>query len=171
MAINYEALDTIEVYSQIELDAVPDDFRGQVIVCSKDPIVIDRKFEQKVLVTGPIHAVVKNDAVVDALGKSFIYVKAKDNSKAIVTGIVCVIAEDNSFISAFDEAKVEQIGNATVWAYEESSIAPEDKSKITVLEPDTVTVYQPGILITLYNLWRVTVRQNITKTAVFRNEE
>lgn len=174
MAIDYDKLDKIEVYSQIELDAVPEDFRGQIIVSSKEAITISKRYKQKVIITGSTYAIVKNDAFVDAIGKIgtpetiyepkrtttdygmsragdpndkyyFPYIKLCDNAKLEMSG--CAAELSYVTVKAQDKATAVAMGRAYVIAKDESFVSGFGTATIEQHDNAKIWAYENCVLI------------------------
>ena len=95
------------VTSQAELDAIPVDYNGKIIIkfgTANSLAVVSKKYLR------PVEA--SDDSFVWASGNSS--VEAYENSSVEAYGISSVEAYGDSFVCAYD--------NSSVWAYENSSI-------------------------------------------------
>ena len=103
------------VTSQAELDAIPVDYNGRIIIKFGTPdkrAVVSKKYLRSV----------------EAWGNSS--VEAYGNSSVVARGNSSVVAYDNSSVVAWDNSSVEAYGNSSVEAWDNSSVEAYGNSQV-----------------------------------------
>lgn len=121
--MDYNNLRDITVKSQYELDAIPDDYKGQIYIdfgTPEDPAIVDKQYYLPVVALGSRR--------VNAWGSS--QVTARDNSR--------VLALHNSHIDAVDNSRVEAWGNSSVTARDNSVVVIKESSRAESYDNSTV---------------------------------
>lgn len=128
------------VITQIELENIPDDFKGTIQIWGGDcvkPIEVNRRYDNSsVIAMGNSFIEVKDDCSVEAWDNSFViskgqssvvahnnsYVEVHDNSSVIARDDSVVLACDNGFVTARDNSFVKVIDDCSVIAVDNSSV-------------------------------------------------
>ena len=108
-------MESIEVKSQRELDAIPVDYNGRIIIkfgTRYDRAVVRRRYSYPV--------VARENSSVVAWGNSS--VEAWENSSVVAWGNSSVVAWENSSVVARENSSVVAWGNSSVEAWENSSV-------------------------------------------------
>ena len=141
------------VTSQAELDAIPVDYNGRIIIKFGAPYnraVVNKRYAYSV--------VAWDNSSVEAWGNSSVV--ARDNSSVVARGNSSVVARDNSSVEAWDNSSVEAWGNSSVVAWDNSSVVAWGNSQIVDVErrgnvkasgnarvvynPDNITAWAEG---------------------------
>lgn len=158
--INYANLKEITVKTQEELDAIPDDFKGQIYIESNSVIHINKKYHWYVVTLGNSNVKALGNSNVKALGHSHIEalgnshieawenssIKAKKNSvieawenshvKALENS--SVVAKGNSYVMALGHSSIEALGYSHIEAWENSHIKAWENSSVVAWENSIV---------------------------------
>ena len=119
------------VTSQAELDAIPVDYNGRIIIKFGAPYnraVVNKRYAYSV--------VAWDNSSVEAWGNSS--VEARDNSSVVARGNSSVVAWDNSSVVAWDNSSVEAWGNSSVVARDNSSVVAWDNSSVEAWDNSSV---------------------------------
>ena len=85
---DYNKLDEIIVTSQKELDDIPSDYRGRILIKAQNRVVVDKMY--------------------------YWSVEARGNSSVVAWDNSSVVAWDNSSVEAWDNSSVVARGNSSV---------------------------------------------------------
>ena len=154
------------VTSQAELDAIPVDYNGRIIIKFGTPgkrAVVSKKYLCPVEVHGNSYVCADDNSsvcaydnsCVEARGNSYVcaydnsYVCADDNSSVCAHENSCVEARGNSYVCAYDNSSVEAHEkssvcaheNSSVWAHDNSSVEAYDNSSVWAHENSSVCAY------------------------------
>ncbi len=127
------------VTSQAELDAIPVDYNGRIIIKFGTPgkrAVVSKKYLCPVEVHGNSYVCADDNSYVCAYDNS--YVCADDNSYVCAYDNSYVCADDNSSVCAHENSCVEARGNSYVCAYDNSSVEAHEKSSVCAHENSSV---------------------------------
>ena len=138
------------VTSQAELDAIPVDYNGRIIIKFGTPgkrAVVSKKYLCPVEVHGNSYVCADDNSYVCAYDNS--YVCADDNSSVCAYDNSCVEARGNSYVCAYDNSSVEAHEkssvcaheNSSVWAHDNSSVEAYDNSSVWAHENSSVCAY------------------------------
>ena len=132
--IDYSKLEKIKVKTQEELDLIPLDFRGSIIIDGEKNnwIAIKNRYYKSVIIS-------KNSSV-KAYGSS--YVEAHENSSVRAYGSSYVVAHENSSVEAYRNSSVEAHENSSVEAYDNSSVRAHENSYVVAWENSYVRAYE-----------------------------
>ena len=122
------------VTSQAELDAIPVDYNGRIIIKFGAPYnraVVNKRYAYSV--------VAWDNSSVEAWGNSS--VEARDNSSVVARGNSSVVAWDNSSVEAWDNSSVEAWGNSSVEAWGNSSVEARDNSSVVARGNSSVVAW------------------------------
>ena len=139
------------VTSQAELDAIPVDYNGRIIIKFGTPgkrAVVSKKYLCPVEVHGNSYVCADDNSYVCAYDNS--YVCADDNSSVCAYDNSCVEARGNSSVCAYDNSSVEAHEessvcaheNSSVWAHENSSVWAHDNSSVEAYDNSSVEAYK-----------------------------
>jgi len=139
--INYSELTVIIVRTQEELDIIPLDFKGRIIIEGEKNnwIVIKNNYYNSVTILENSSVIVRGNSSVAVWGNSTVV--AFENSS--------VTAYENSSVWAWGNSFVEACGKSTVVAWENSSVRAYKKS--TVRAYGNVRVVDFGAKIQIYD--------------------
>ena len=119
------------VTSQAELDAIPVDYNGRIIIKFGTPYnraVVNKRYAYSVVARG-------NSSVV-AWGNSSVV--ARDNSSVVAWDNSSVVAWDNSSVVAWGNSSVVAWGNSSVVAWGNSSVVARDNSSVVARDNSSV---------------------------------
>ena len=136
---NYLSMETVTVYSQLELDAVPESFKGTIYIEGGDEdyeIVVSKKYGGYVVARNNSYVEVINDCLVILWDTSTAY--AYDNSH--------IVSWEDGHVLAYDISKVELYGTSRAMLYGESSASVNDKSEVTATEYATVEAWDDSLV-------------------------
>ena len=127
------------VTSQAELDAIPVDYSGRIIIKFGTPskrAVVNKKYLFSVVARGNSSVWAHDNSSVEAHDNSSIYtydnssVEAHDNSSVCADGNSSVWAHGNSSVEAHDNSSVEAHDNSSVCAHDNSSVVAKGNSQV-----------------------------------------
>ena len=148
------------VTSQAELDAIPVDYNGRIIIKFGTPdkrAVVSKKYLCSVCAYG--------NSSVEARGNSFVL--ARDNSSVEAWDNSSVEARDNSSVLAWDNSSVEARGNSSVEAWDNSSVEARGNSSVEAYgNSQVVDAYRRGNIKVSGNARIVYNPDNITDWAL-----
>ena len=141
--------------TQAELDAVPVDFDGRVVVKFGTPYnraVINRRFKYSVVARGNSSVVAMDNSSVVAMDNSSVVamgnssvvargnssVEARGNSSVVAWGNSSVVAMGNSSVEARGNSSVVAMGNSSVVAMDNSSVVAWDNSSVVAMDNSSV---------------------------------
>ena len=119
------------VTSQAELDAIPVDYNGRIIIkfgTPSDRAVVSKKYLRSVVAWGNSSVEARGNSSVEARGNSS--VEAWGNSSVEAWGNSSVEARDNSSVVAWDNSSVVAWDNSSVEAWGNSSVEAKDNSSV-----------------------------------------
>ena len=128
--------------TQAELDAVPVDFDGRVVVKFGTPYnraVINRRFKYAVMALENSSVVAWGNSSVVALENSSVV--ARENSSVEAWGNSSVEALENSSVMALENSSVVAWGNSSVVARGNSSVVALENSSVEALENSSVEAW------------------------------
>ena len=129
----------IVVTSQTELDSLPLDFDGRIIIkfgTHYNRAVVNRRFKYRVEARGNSSVVAWGNSSVVAWGNSS--VEAWGNSSVVAWGNSSVVAWENSSVVAWGNSSVEARGNSSVVAWGNSSVEARENSSVVARENSSV---------------------------------
>lgn len=121
----------MKVSTQAELNAVPADYEGRVIVnfgTEEAPAQIAQKYVQPVLVPNRFVATARNDSNVQAGENASIY--AFDNSHVVGYGSSYIEISDSCRAELYEQSVCNAFGTSAVSAHDTASIAAVDESTV-----------------------------------------
>ena len=127
------------VTSQAELDAIPVDYNGRIIIKFGTPYnraVVNKRYARSVVAWGNSSVVARENSSVEAWGNSFVV--ARENSSVVARGNSSVVAWENSSVEARENSFVEAWGNSFVVARENSSVEARENSSVEARENSSV---------------------------------
>ena len=135
------------VTSQAELDAIPVDYNGRIIIKFGTPdkrAVVSKKYLRSVEAWGNSSVYAHDNSSVYANDNSSVYaygnssVCANDNSSVCAYGNSSVYAYGNSSVYAYGNSSVCAYGNSSVYAYGNSSVCANDNSSVCANDNSSV---------------------------------
>ena len=138
------------VTSQAELDAIPVDYSGRIIIKFGTPAkraIVNKKYLYSVCAYGNSSVCAYNDSSVCAYGNSSVCafgnssVCALDNSSVCAYGNSSVCALDNSSVCAYNDSSVCAYGNSSVCARNDSSVCALGNSSVCAYDNSSVCAY------------------------------
>ncbi len=127
--IDYTTAREVVVTTQAEMDAIPLDYNGRIIIKAAQRIYITKKYFCPVEARG-------NSSVV-ALGNNSVV--AWGNSSVVARGNSSVVARENSSVEAWENSSVEARGNSSVVARENSSVVALGNSSVVARGNSQIT--------------------------------
>jgi len=152
----------IEVYSQAELDAIPDDCDGQIIVkfgTAADPAIINRRWEYSVEAYDGASVVASGSASVEAY----------DSASVVAYGSASVEASGSASVVAYDGASVVAYGSASVRAYGSASVVAYDGASVRAYGSASVEAYGNVQILDRTDTHKLTTRGNARIVYLPRN--
>ena len=131
------------VTSQAELDAIPVDYNGRIIIKFGTPYnraVVNKRYACSVEAGGNSSVVARGNSSVVARGNSS--VEARGNSSVVARGNSSVEARGNSSVVAWDNSSVEARGNSSVEARGNSSVVAWDNSSVVAWDNSSVVAWE-----------------------------
>ena len=122
------------VTSQAELDAIPVDYKGRIIIKFGTPsncAIVGKRYPR------PVEAY--NNSFVRAYNNSFVC--AYDSSSVWAYDSSSVWAYGNSSVWAYNRSFVEAYGNSSVYAYGNSFVCAHDESSVCAYDNSSVYAY------------------------------
>nr|DAO72697.1 MAG TPA: hypothetical protein [Caudoviricetes sp.] len=119
------------VTSQAELDAIPVDYNGRIIIKFGAPYnraVVNKRYAYSVEARDNSSVEAWGNSSVEAWGNSS--VEARGNSSVVARDNSSVVARGNSSVVAWDNSSVEAWGNSSVVARDNSSVGARDNSSV-----------------------------------------
>ena len=132
----------IIVTSQAELDAIPIDFDGRIIIKFGAPFnraVVNRRFRFSVVARGNSSVVARGNSSVEALENSSVV--AQENSSVVAWENSSVVAWENSSVVACGNSSVEAWENSSVVAWGNSSVVARGNSSVEAWENSSVVAW------------------------------
>ena len=127
------------VTSQAELDAIPVDYNGRIIIKFGTPskrAVVSKKYLRSVVAWENSSVVAWENSSVVAWDNSSVV--ARDNSSVVAWENSSVVAWENSSVVAWDNSSVVARDNSSVVAWENSSVVAWDNSTVWAYNNSTV---------------------------------
>lgn len=143
--INYENMEDITVINQEELDAIPNDFPGNIYIyfgTRDDPARISKDYVGAVMAIGNSCVIAEKNSSVKAYGKST--VKAVDRSS--------VSAYEYSNVEAHDYSDIEVFGNGHVNSYDHSRVCSYGNSKVYAFRNTFVVGHEDSYIISFESI-------------------
>ena len=131
------------VTSQAELDAIPVDYNGRIIIKFGTPgkrAVVSKKYLCPVEVHGNSYVCADDNSYVCAYDNS--YVCADDNSSVCAYDNSCVEARGNSYVCAYDNSSVEAHEKSSVCAHENSCVEARGNSYVCAYDNSSVEAHE-----------------------------
>lgn len=135
-------MDSIIVATQKELDAVPLDYDGVIIVkgLPEERITIRHNYKKPIVIREASTVSLFNECRVDVQGNS--YILAFDHSEVMsFAGHSIIKAFDCSYIFARNTDTVYACGYSTVEAYDDAHVIAYDSSKVCAHDHNTIIAY------------------------------
>ena len=135
-------MEEIIVKSQAELDAIPIDFDGLIIIkfgTKYNRAVVNRRFRGHVEARGNSSVEAFGNSSVEAFGNSSVV--AFGNSSVVARENSSVVARENSSVVAFGNSSVVALGNSSVEARENSSVEARENSSVEARENSSVEAW------------------------------
>ena len=138
------------VTSQAELDAIPVDYNGRIIIKFGTPAkraVVGKKYLFSVEAWGNSSVVARGNSSVEAWGNSSVVARgnssvvAWENSSVVAWGNSSVEAWENSSVVAWGNSSVVARGNSSVEAWENSSVVAWENSSVVAWENSSVEAW------------------------------
>ena len=130
------------VTSQAELDAIPVDYNGRIIIKFGTPdkrAVVNKKYLRPVEARGNSSVEAWDNSSVVAWDNSSVW--AYGNSSVVARGNSSVEAWDNSSVEARDNSSVEARDNSSVVAWDNSSVEARDNSSVVARDNSSVEAW------------------------------
>ena len=130
------------VTSQAELDAIPVDYNGRIIIKFGTPdkrAVVDKKYLFSVEARNNSSVVARDNSSVEARNNSS--VEAWDNSSVVAWDNSSVEAWGNSSVAAWDNSSVVARNNSSVEAWDNSSVVAWDNSSVEAWDNSSVEAW------------------------------
>ena len=128
-------MEQIVVKSQQELDAIPTDYNGRIVIRFGTPYnraMVNRKFKYSVVAR-------ENSSVVACRNSS---VEARENSSVVARENSSVVAWGNSSVEARENSSVEARENSSVEAWENSSVVARENSSVVACRNSSVEAWE-----------------------------
>ena len=132
------------VTSQAELDAIPVDYNGRIIIKFGTPAkraVVNKKYLRSVVARDNSSVVARDNSSVEAWG----------NSSVVAWGNSSVVARDNSSVVARGNSSVEARGNSSVVAMDNSSVVTRNNSSVEAMDNSSVVAMDNSSVVTRNN--------------------
>ena len=129
-------MEQIVVKSQQELDAIPTDYNGRIVIEFGTPYnraVVNRKFKYSVVARGSASVEARNSASVVAW----------DSASVVAWDSASVEARNSASVEAWDSASVEACGSASVEAKHNSQVNDKTKTHNVSVSGNARVVYDP----------------------------
>nr|DAQ58370.1 MAG TPA: hypothetical protein [Caudoviricetes sp.] len=130
------------VTSQAELDAIPVDYNGRIIIKFGTPAkcaVVNKKYLRPVVAMDNSSVVAWGNSSVEAMDNSSVV--AMDNSSVVARDNSSVEAWGNSSVEAWDNSSVEAMGNSSVEAWGNSSVVARGNSSVVARDNSSVEAW------------------------------
>lgn len=136
---NYSNLTEITVKTQTELDLIPLDFKGSIVIDSDKSywIIVENKYYRPVIISKNSSVRVYKNSYVKAFDNSIIeafddsLVEAYENAFVVAWGNSSIVADGNSIVKADEDSSVIAWENSSVKAWGRSSVIAYRNSSIT----------------------------------------
>ena len=138
MEKDYSKLDEVIVTCQEEMDDIPGDYKGQIII-KGNGIVIKKRYCWRVEACGNSSVVAWGNSSVEACGNSS--VEACRNSSVVAWENSSVVAWGNSSVEAWENSSVVACGNSSVEARGNSSVEARGNSSVVAWENSSVVAW------------------------------
>ena len=139
------------VISQAELDAIPVDYNGRIIIKFGTPYnraVVNKRYAYSVVAWENSSVMAWENSSVEARDNSSVVawenssVVARDNSSVVAWENSSVEARDNSSVEARGNSSVVAWGNSSVVAWENSSVVARDNSSVVARINSSVVAWE-----------------------------
>jgi hypothetical protein len=130
-------MNEIVVATQAELDAIPADFAGLIVI--KGNVVVSRYWDN-----ASVEA--RGNASVEAWGNASVV--ARDNASVVAWDNASVEARDNASVEARDNASVEAWGNASVVARDNASVEARNRAMVQDMGYGVITLHGHSVCTT-----------------------
>ena len=134
----------IVVTSQAELDALPTDYDGRIIIKFGTPYnraIVKRRFKYRVVAWGNSSVVARGNSSVEAWGNSSVV--AWGNSSVVAWGNSSVEARESSSVEAWENSSVVARGNSSVVANGNTQVVDSTRSHDIEISGNARIVYNP----------------------------
>lgn len=131
---DYNNLKEVIVTSQEEMDDIPFNYTGRIIIKSKSKIYVYRRYNS--------------------------YVEAWGNSSVEARGNSSVVARGNSSVEAWENSSVEAWGNSSVVAWGNSSVVARENSSVVAQENSSVVAWGNSQILCLQNVFNIITNSN-----------
>ena len=154
-------MNEIIVKSQKELDELPIDYNGRIMIefgTPYDRAVVNRRFKFSVVAWGNSSVVAWGNSSVEAMGNSSVEamgnssVVARDNSSVVAWGNSSVVARGNSSVEAWDNSSVVAWDNSSVVAWDNSSVVAWDNSSVVAWGNSSVVAWDNSSVVANANV-------------------
>lgn len=134
-------MDSIIVATQKELDAVPLDYDGVIIVkgLPEEQITIRHNYKNRIAVRSTSTVALFNECRVDVQGNS--YILAFDHSEVMSAGHSIIKAFDNSYVFAGNDDTVYAGGHSIVEAHDDAHVIAYNYSQVRAYDYSTIIAY------------------------------
>ena len=135
-------MNEIIVTSQEQLDSIPIDYNGRILIKFGTPYnraVVRKRFKYPVEAWGNSSVVAWGNSSVEALGNSSVV--ALENSSVVARGNSYVVAWENSSVVAWGNSSVEAWENSSVVAWGNSSVVARGNSSVEAWENSSVVAW------------------------------
>ena len=140
------------VTSQAELDAIPVDYNGRIIIKFGAPYnraVVNKRYAYSVVARDNSSVEARDNSSVEAWDNSS--VAAWDNSSVVARDNSSVEARDNSSVVARDNSSVVAWDNSSVVAWENSSVVARDNSSVEARDNSSVVAWENSSVVAREN--------------------
>ena len=143
MGADYNTATEIVATTQKELDAIPIDYMGRIVIRGVEPITVTKNYNWRVEVRGDSKVTAEAGTCISAEDNSFVVaknasVRAKGHSIVIAKGRSNVIARDNSSIVANDKSSISAWDHATVEARGYTKVYSADYAQVETWESSKI---------------------------------
>ena len=118
--IDYKTAQEVIVTNQTEMNAIPLDYKGRIIIKADQQITVRNRYYRSVEARENSSVEARENSSVVALWNSSVV--AWGNSSVVARANSSVVARENSSVEAWGNSSVEALGNSSVVARENSSV-------------------------------------------------
>ncbi len=145
-------MEQIVVKSQQELDAIPTDYNGRIVIEFGTPYnraVVNRKFKYSVVARGSASVVAWDSASVVAWDSAS--VEAWDSASVVARGSASVEAWDSASVVAWDSASVVARDSASVEAWDSASVVARGSASVVARDSASVVAWDSASVVAKHN--------------------
>ena len=131
--LDYSKLNEIIVHTQKELDNIPLDYKGQIIIDDTNEMWLEVKHNYY------NYVIARNSAMVDAYDSA--RVDAYDSARVYARNSARVYAYDSARVDAYDSAMVDARNSARVYAYDSARVDARNSARVDAYDSARVDAY------------------------------